>query len=143
MLSHVLLRKGIDKMEPLLPQINSPRDLQGLSIVQLEQLAQEMRETLCHLVSNRTAHFASNLGVVELCIALHTVFDFSVARALNRWLELNFAMDNMFNKTFYETYERYTSRLPGEDPLERVHATTGYPRTMIGGLTIHLFPKGR
>ena len=35
-----------------------------------------MREVLCNLVSNRTAHFASNLGVVELCLALHTTFDF-------------------------------------------------------------------
>ena len=35
-----------------------------------------MREALCHVVSNRTAHFASNLGVVELCLALHTTFDF-------------------------------------------------------------------
>ncbi len=69
-------------MEPLLPQINSPRDLQGLSIVQLEQLAQEMRETLCSLVSQRAAHFASNLGVVELTLALHSVFDFSRDRLI-------------------------------------------------------------
>ena len=88
-------------------------------------------------------HYILNGEEAQSVVSGHTVFDFSVARALNRWLELNFAMDNMFNKTFYETYERYTSRLPGEDPLERVHATTGYPRTMIGGLTIHLFPKGR
>ena len=43
---------------------------------QLEQLAGEMREALCNLVASRTAHFASNLGVVELCLALHTTFDF-------------------------------------------------------------------
>ncbi len=66
-----------------------------------------------------------------------------MARTLNRWLDLNFAMDNLFDKRFYETHERYTSRLLGEDPLERVHATTGYPRTIIAGLTIHLFPKAR
>lgn len=35
-----------------------------------------MREVLCNLVSCRSAHFASNLGVVELCIALHQTFDF-------------------------------------------------------------------
>ncbi len=46
-------------MEPLLPKIASPHDLVQLSEVQLEQLAKEMREALCHLVSNRTAHFAS------------------------------------------------------------------------------------
>ena len=35
-----------------------------------------MREALCRLASRRTAHFASNLGVVELTLALHTTFDF-------------------------------------------------------------------
>ncbi len=35
-----------------------------------------MREALCSLLSSRTAHFASNLGVVELSLALHTTFDF-------------------------------------------------------------------
>ena len=69
-------------MDDLLSKIESPRDLQGLSLAQLEQLAGEMREALCHLVSSRTAHFASNLGVVELCLALHTTFDFSRDRLI-------------------------------------------------------------
>src|SRR5712692_10310023 len=69
-------------MDKLLSKIESPRDLQGLSIAELEQLAAEMREVLCNLVSNRTAHFASNLGVVELCLALHTTFDFSRDRLI-------------------------------------------------------------
>src|SRR3954470_13919290 len=64
-------------MDALLSKIQTPRDLQGLSEAELEQLAGEMREALCNLVTSRTAHFASNLGVVELCLALHTVFDFS------------------------------------------------------------------
>src|SRR5436309_15982412 len=63
-------------MDTLLSKIESPRDLQSLSLVQLEQLAAEMREALCNLVSDRTAHFASNLGVIELCLALHAEFDF-------------------------------------------------------------------
>lgn len=62
--------------EPILPSINSPRDLDGMSLPQLERLAGEMRDVLCNLVSARSAHFASNLGVVELCIALHQTFDF-------------------------------------------------------------------
>ncbi|MEQ8849793.1 1-deoxy-D-xylulose-5-phosphate synthase [Botrimarina sp.] len=61
---------------PLLPAIESPRDLDGLSLADLERLAGEMRDTLCNLVEARSAHFASNLGVVELCLALHTTFDF-------------------------------------------------------------------
>ena len=66
----------------LLPRIRSPRDLDGLSDQQLELLADEMREALCNLVSERPAHFASNLGVVELCLALHQVFDFSKDRLI-------------------------------------------------------------
>src|SRR5215831_18219853 len=69
-------------MDHLLSKIESPRDLQGLSLAELEQLAVEMREVLCNLMSNRTAHFASNLGVVELCLALHTTFDFSRDRLI-------------------------------------------------------------
>ncbi len=63
-------------MDPLLPKIESPDDLRRLSLVELEHLAVEIRETLCHIVTTRPAHFASNLGVVELCLALHTTFDF-------------------------------------------------------------------
>ena len=69
-------------MDELLSKIDSPRDLQGLSLEQLEQLAAEMRDALCNLVSSRTAHFASNLGVVELCLALHKTFDFSRDRLI-------------------------------------------------------------
>ncbi len=61
---------------PILPTIQSPRDLDALTLPQLERLADEMREVLCNLVSCRSAHFASNLGVVELCLALHQTFDF-------------------------------------------------------------------
>jgi 1-deoxy-D-xylulose-5-phosphate synthase len=69
-------------MDTLLAQINSPRDLQRLTSEELEQLATEMRLALCNLVSSRTAHFASNLGVVELSIALHVTFDFSYDRLI-------------------------------------------------------------
>ncbi len=69
-------------MDQLLSKIESPRDLQGMSLVQLEQLASEVRTALCNLVSSRTAHFASNLGVVELAIALHVTFDFSRDRLI-------------------------------------------------------------
>jgi len=62
--------------QEILSTIRSPDDLGKLSLPQLEQLAVEMREVLCNLVACRSAHFASNLGVVELCIALHDTFDF-------------------------------------------------------------------
>jgi 1-deoxy-D-xylulose-5-phosphate synthase len=69
-------------MDRLLATINSPEDLKKLSQKQLEQLAAEMREALCRLAATRTAHFASNLGVVELTLALHTTFDFSRDRLI-------------------------------------------------------------
>ena len=69
-------------MDKLLSTINSPSDLHGLSQKQLTQLADEIRETLCRLAGKRTAHFASNLGVVELTLALHTSFDFSRDRLI-------------------------------------------------------------
>ncbi len=49
-------------MDALLAKIESPRDLQELSAAELEQLAAEMREVLCNLVSSRTAHFRLEPG---------------------------------------------------------------------------------
>jgi len=69
-------------MAEILPSILSPADLRGLTTEQLEQLAAEMRRSLCEVAATRTAHFASNLGVVELCLALHRVFDFSRDRLI-------------------------------------------------------------
>jgi 1-deoxy-D-xylulose-5-phosphate synthase len=63
-------------MTPLLPSIASPADLHRLTDAQLHQLTQEIRDELVRVLSIRPAHFASNLGVVELCLALHLTFDF-------------------------------------------------------------------
>jgi 1-deoxy-D-xylulose-5-phosphate synthase len=69
-------------MTALLSQIASPADLQGLSDDELGQLTQEMRDELVRVLSIRPAHFASNLGVVELCLALHLTFDFRKDRLI-------------------------------------------------------------
>ena len=69
-------------MHKLLSSIESPRDLDAMSLAQLGELAEEIRDVLCNLVTQRTAHFASNLGVVELCLALHTNYDFSKDRLI-------------------------------------------------------------
>jgi len=58
----------------ILPGIESPKNLRALTDEQLVQLTDEIREALCGVVSTRSAHFASNLGVVELAIALQGVF---------------------------------------------------------------------
>ena len=69
-------------MSELLARIMSPADLQQLTDEQLVQLTQEMRDELVRVLSIRPAHFASNLGVVELCLALHLTFDFSRDRLI-------------------------------------------------------------
>jgi len=61
--------------QKLLPTIQSPMQLHGMKLAQLNQIAEEIRETLCGLLSTRAAHFASNLGVVELTLALHSSYD--------------------------------------------------------------------
>jgi 1-deoxy-D-xylulose-5-phosphate synthase len=69
-------------MSALLTRIASPADLHQLTEDELAQLAQEMRDELVRVLSIRPAHFASNLGVVELCLALHLTFDFSRDRLI-------------------------------------------------------------
>jgi 1-deoxy-D-xylulose-5-phosphate synthase len=59
----------------LLSRINEPGDLKGLSPAELNRLAAEIRETIVATVSRNGGHLASNLGVVELTIALHRVFN--------------------------------------------------------------------
>ncbi len=60
---------------PLLSKINSPADLKKLSEKELLQLAKELREFIIDTISQTPGHFAGSLGVVELTIALHYVFD--------------------------------------------------------------------
>src|SRR5256886_894988 len=60
----------------LLDKITCPADIKTLSPEQLTKLAREMRERIVDAVSRNGGHLASNLGVVELTIALHYVFDF-------------------------------------------------------------------
>jgi 1-deoxy-D-xylulose-5-phosphate synthase len=62
-------------MPRLLDRIDNPSDLRGLTKEELEQLAAEIRQELVTTVSANGGHLASNLGVVELTIALHRVFD--------------------------------------------------------------------
>ena len=59
----------------MLEKINSPKDLEGLSIEDKKILAKELRKYILEIVSENGGHLASNLGVVELTIALHSVFN--------------------------------------------------------------------
>ncbi len=68
---------------PLLDRVQSPADLRRLSRVELDPLADELREEIVRLVSKTGGHFSSNLGTVELTIALH--FGFETPRDLLVW----------------------------------------------------------
>ena len=59
----------------LLDRVNSPADIKGLSLQELEVLAREIRQTIIETVSKTGGHLAPSLGVVELTLALHYVFD--------------------------------------------------------------------
>ncbi len=102
-------------MDDLLSTIRSPRDLQGLSLKQLERLAGEIREALCRIARTRTAHFASNLGVVELAIALHTTFDFT--------------RDRLIWDTGHQIYphKMLTGRYPQIETIRTRGGLMGYP----------------
>lgn len=101
--------------QPILPTIHSPKDLEQLSLPKLERLAAEMREVLCNLVSARSAHFASNLGVVELCLALHQSF--------------NFLHDRLIWDTGHQIYPHklITGRFPQFDTIRTKGGLMGYP----------------
>lgn len=59
----------------MIEKINSSEDVKNLNIEEKKQLAKEIREYILNIVSENGGHLASNLGVVELTIALHSVFD--------------------------------------------------------------------
>src|SRR5574343_549500 len=62
---------------PLLKTIQSPQDMKALSREQLQQLSEELRHYIIDVVSVHGGHFAASLGVVELSVALHYVFNTS------------------------------------------------------------------
>ena len=64
-----------EKTGYLLPNIQSPADLRKLSAGELPVLCQELRDFIIDSVSNNPGHFGASLGVVELTVALHYVFN--------------------------------------------------------------------
>ena len=99
----------------ILSGIRSPQDMKGLSDAQLVQLSGEVREALLTVVEDRAAHFSSNLGVVELCIALHLTFDFS--------------RDRLIWDTGHQIYPHklLTGRFPQFSTIRRRGGLMGYP----------------
>lgn len=73
---------GSNSIPALLPRLRTPGDLKSLSLAELEQVAKEIRLAIYEQVSKSGGHLAPNLGVVELTLALHYVFDFGHDRLL-------------------------------------------------------------
>ena len=71
-------RRGVaeeNSASPMLPNIHSPADLKALPQDQMPALCREIRQTLVDTVTQNGGHLASNLGIVELSVAMHRVFD--------------------------------------------------------------------
>jgi len=69
-------------MAEILDRVNSPEDLKSLPVPQLSSLAEEIRQFILCSVSKTGGHLSSNLGAVELTLALHYVFDFKRDKVL-------------------------------------------------------------
>ena len=62
-------------MKISIDQIHSPEDIRGMTLPELDALCAELRKTLVQTVSKTGGHLSSNLGVVELTVALHKMLD--------------------------------------------------------------------
>jgi hypothetical protein len=70
------------------------------------------------------------------------VLDFGLSHRLRPHLDLNFSLDNLLGKRYFETQNFFESRLrPGDAAVSRIHATPGYPRTLTAGVTLRFFEK--
>lgn len=72
----------------------------------------------------------------------HDVVDFSLSKRLKKWVDLNFSVDNLFNKKYFETQNFFESRVSPDAPvIERIHATPGYSTSVNVGLTFRFGAK--
>ena len=101
---------------PLLDQISEPADLRGLPPEKLLELAEELRRFLLQSVSRTGGHLSSNLGTVELTIALHYVF--------------NTPEDRLVWDVGHQTYPHkvLTGRREGMNRLRMKDGVSGFPR---------------
>ena len=101
----------------MLEKVNSAEDLKKLNIQEKKELAEDIRKYILDIVSNNGGHLASNLGVVELTIALHSVFD------LNK--------DKVVWDVGHQTYVHkiLTGRKEKLKTLRQLNGIAGFPKT--------------
>src|SRR4051794_14482544 len=99
----------------LLQSISSPRDLRGLSDDQLSALASEIRDLMVRTCSRTGGHLGPNLGVVELTLAIHRIFDSP--------------RDRVVFDTGHQSYvhKLLTGRAGAFDGLRKEGGLSGYP----------------
>ncbi len=102
-------------MSELLKQIQESKSLEGFSREQMNDLAGEIREYIIHHVSKTGGHLASNLGVIELTIALHKAFNFKQDKLL--W--------DVGHQCY--THKLLTGRMEGFKNLRKVEGVSGFP----------------
>lgn len=100
----------------MLEKVNYPEDLRKLDLKEKKILAQELREKIIDTVSNTGGHLASNLGVVELTMALHSVF--------------HTPMDKIVWDVGHQTYVHkiLTGRKDKLDTLRQMNGLAGFPK---------------
>ena len=104
-------------MGNILEKINEPKDLKKLNTEEKETLAKEIRQKILNIVSKNGGHLASNLGVVELTIALHSVF--------------NTPEDKIIWDVGHQSYVHkiLTGRKDQMDTLRKYKGLAGFPKT--------------
>ena len=105
-------------MNKILDQINKPEDLKSLNILEKQQLADEIREYILEIVSKNGGHLASNLGIVELTIAIHSVF--------------NCPVDKIVWDVGHQSYVHkiLTGRKEKMKTLRKIGGISGFPKTL-------------
>lgn len=104
-------------MSKILDKINYPKDLKNLSVSELQILCGEIREFLIEKISKTGGHLASNLGVVELTVAIHKVF--------------NLPSDKLIWDVGHQSYVHkiLTGRKDEFDNLRKFDGISGFPKT--------------
>lgn len=101
----------------MLEKINSSEDVKNLSIEQKRELAEDLRKYILEIVSENGGHLASNLGVVELTIALHSVFDLKEDKIV--W--------DVGHQTY--VHKILTGRKEKMKTLRKLDGIAGFPKT--------------
>ena len=103
-------------MNSIIDRIKRPEDIKKLSIEEMDVLSQEIREFLIESISKTGGHLASNLGVVELTLALHHVFSFPQDKLI--W--------DVGHQSY--THKILTGRKDAMSTLRQLNGLSGFPK---------------